>query len=56
MYYSHIWSMFYSSVVSMQFHPGTKEPLDMAECARMADAMFEEFLKREVVWRGSDLQ
>ncbi len=42
-----MWAMFYSSVVSMQYHPGTKEMLTLRECAEVADRMYDQLLLRE---------
>lgn len=48
-----IWAMFFTSVCSMQEHPGVKVPKTMEECARIADLMFDEYLKRrDYVCRG----
>lgn len=49
-----IWSTYYASVVSFQYHPGTKERLSLEQCADVADEMLSHFLSREVLWRGSD--
>ncbi len=52
-----LWSMFYSSIVSMQFHPGKKEPLTLGYCAQLADQMFEEMRLRRKYYgvdRSSD--
>lgn len=51
-----LWSMFYASVVSFQFHPGTKERLSLDDCARVADEMLSHALERGELWRGSDQQ
>lgn len=48
-----IWCMFFSSVVSFQYHPGVKVPLSLSDCAVIADSMLDEFLNREdVLCRG----
>lgn len=53
--YTVVWCMFYSSVVSMQYHPGNvrdQKSLSLEQCADIADEMLEQLLKREDVWRG----
>lgn len=42
-----IWSMFFSSVVSIQGHPGNKNPKSTEQCAKEADFMYAQFAKRE---------
>jgi len=55
--YGVLWSMYFTSVVSFQYHPGTKERLSLYDCARVADDMFDLFLIREKFYgmdRSSD--
>lgn len=47
------WAVFYASVVSMEHHPGKKNPKSLSECGAVADAMLDHCLKREELWRGS---
>lgn len=47
-----LWSMYYSGVVSFQYHPGNKEKLSLEQCADIADEMLAQALKREALWVG----
>ncbi|UOK21024.1 hypothetical protein [Chifec microvirus UA13_14] len=51
-----IWAVFFSSVVTMQFHPGASRgdsvKLSLSECADIADMMLAEFERRFPSCRG----
>lgn len=52
MQFPEIWAMFYSGLVSFQYHPGCKERMPLVELAAIADAMYDQFLLRRSVWHG----
>jgi len=43
-----IWSMYFCSIVSFQYHPGVRERLSLEDCGRVADLMLVEFRRRYV--------
>ena len=48
----YIWVQMFCAVKGWQHHPGNKQPLTTAECARIADEMFDEYMKRSSRWDG----
>lgn len=50
--YEKMWGMFFCSVVSFQYHPGTKEKMSIQDCAEVADEMLFIYAERRAVWRG----
>lgn len=53
--YGVVWSMYFSGIVSFQYHPSNppESRLTIEQCAEIADEMMNTFQAREVVWRGS---
>lgn len=49
-----LWSVYYASVVSFQYHPRVKveERLSLEHCASVADAMLQHTGLRGDLWRG----
>lgn len=45
-----IWCLFFTSVVSFQYHPGTKQRLSLVECAAIADEMLQLAMSRGDLW------
>lgn len=43
---AYVWSQFFAAIAGWQFHPGTKERMPLDACARLADAMTDEYLER----------
>lgn len=55
---AYVWAMFYGGIVSLRYHPGNTGPVDLDECALIADEMVIRYCKRafvivEVICRGS---
>lgn len=43
-----IWAMFFSSVVSMQYHPGSRaDRMSLDHCADIADEMLKIYYERQ---------
>lgn len=54
-YYESVWSMYFASITSFQYHPGNPSigRLSLEECAEIADKMVKLQHERFQKWPGS---